>query len=62
MPVQEVDEVYPDLDSAVAAAQRWQAEQSQRATVEVIGLAGGVGNVLAVVDSSGTERLGGLNG
>jgi hypothetical protein len=57
MPVEEVDEAYPDLDSAVAAAQRWRAEQSQQATVEVIGLAGGVGDVLAVVDWSGTERL-----
>jgi hypothetical protein len=50
MPVEEVDE-------AVAAAHRWRAEQSQQATVEVIGLAGGVGDVLAVVDWSGTERL-----
>lgn len=56
-PTDEREEVYADLESAIAAAKQWRADQPEQSTVEVVGVGGGVGNVLAVVDASGVERL-----
>lgn len=56
-PTDERDEGYADLDSAIAAAERWRADQDEQSTVEVVGVGGGVGEVLAVVDAGGVERL-----
>lgn len=56
-PTHEREEVLADLGSAIAAAKRWRADHPEQSTVEVVGVRGGDGAVLAVVDASGVEHL-----